>query len=67
MEKEKLTDKHGSIIGTLQHEKDYIKLYDRHGSYKGKYDKKSNKTYDEHGSYKGTGNLLPMLLDEDEK
>ncbi len=57
-----LRDRHGYLEGTLYIYSDYQELRDRNGTYKGKYDLRTNETRDRHGTYVGSGNLLVTLL-----
>lgn len=63
MADERLTDRHGRLIGTIRTERDGRKLlWDSHGRKLGSYDPKRNITYDHRGSPAGQGNLLVLLL-----
>ncbi len=59
---QELRDRHGQLMGTLYIYSDYQELRDRNGTYKGKYDLRTNETRDRHGTYVGSGNLLVTLL-----
>ena len=61
MQKE-IRDRNGYLLGTLYLYSGYQELRDRNGTYKGKYDLRTNETRDRHGTYVGSGNLLVTLL-----
>jgi hypothetical protein len=57
-----LRNRYGELLGTLYIHSDFQELRDKSGTYKGKYDERSNETRDRNGTYVGSGNLLMTLL-----
>ena len=57
-----LKDKNNTVIGKIRTVGGVMKIYNKHNTFLGSYDPKSNKTKNKNQTVIGTGNLLTTLL-----